>query len=79
MKVSTIIEGLLILSKYYDGDDQQYIGSYRHVYMCRTDKPLSIIDANRLFDLNWFQVDSNTDVCIEKREYDPNYGWAIYI
>lgn len=79
MKVSHLIEGLLILSRYYDEDDC-HLGSYRHeLYMCITDKPLSTSDANRLFDLGWYQVDPNTDMEVEGRDYNRNYGWGLHV
>ncbi len=83
MKLSNIIEGLTILSRYYDKPDGYHNSAYHEIlYAYSTDKPVSTEDVARLADLGWRQPDASTaddEGVWEAGDYDPNENWAAYV
>jgi hypothetical protein len=73
MQLSKIIEGLTVLSKYYDKDGYHTGAEHDQFYTYATDRPVSPDDVANLKELGWFQPDMEDDA-----EYDPEEGWSAF-
>jgi len=78
MKTSKIIEGMQILNTYYYQEDGYNTGAeHDYIYMCITDKPVSVPDLKRLIELGWEQpyADWEDEDSFTVSDYDPGEGW----
>lgn len=78
MILSKFIEGLQILKPHYEGEDGFHIGAEHdqfHAYATQT--PLTPEEAQRMFDLGWFQPETDEDDD-GNSPYDPEEGWSAF-
>ena len=79
MKTSAIIEGLMILSKYWDDDGYHCGGEHDAIWADKTPRPLDLNDVRRLIDLGWFQEDADCDdEDFAAKHYDADTGWNCF-
>lgn len=72
MKLSSFIEGLVILRGYYFGHDGYHTGTeHDQFYVYATDTPVSPENVAKLKELGWFQPNSD--------EYDPSAEWSAIV
>jgi len=75
MKLSNLIEGLQILSKYYR-DDGSHIGAeHDELYAYETHRRLEPDDVDRMAELGWIQHDVNWE---GPESYDQTASWVAY-
>jgi hypothetical protein len=75
MKIQAFIEGLNILSGYFDGGDGYHIGAeHDQFYVYATHKPLTDEDVAKMRELGWFQPDLGDDA-----PYSPEDGWSAFV
>ncbi len=75
MKLSHIIEGLQILSKYYETPDGYHTCAEHDVlHAYATPIPLSGEDLKRMYELGWGQEGRER----EPAEYDKDEGWYAF-
>ena len=71
MKLSELVQGIQILSTYYDDPDGYHVGADHDVlYLYATDRPLSAEDVTRMLSLGWFQESGTT--------YDAEEAWQSF-
>lgn len=69
--LNEILQGLLILKKYFDAGNKYNTGAEHDVfYVYKTDRPLSNSDVKEMKKNNWFQEDVD--------DYDEEEGWMYY-
>lgn len=80
MKLKQFIEGLTILSRYFDGEDGYHIGAEHDIiYVYETARPVEDTDLKRLVELGWFQPEAIHDrAAFRVDQYDPAESWAAY-
>lgn len=80
MQTKKLIEGLQILQKYYD-DQEDYHSGVEHdiLYAYATDKPVSEADLKRLEELGWHQPEAEEDDKGNNGSYNPEEGWAAFV
>ena len=81
MQLNKFIEGLAILSQYYDKPDGYHLSAdHDIIYIYPTDKSVPDADLKRLIELGFFQPDVDTD---DDRYsvgfYQAGEGWAAYV
>jgi hypothetical protein len=77
MKLSELLQGIQILSTYYDDPDGYHVGAEHDVlYLYATDRPLSAEHVARMLALGWFQESGATDD--EPEAYDAEEGWQSF-
>ena len=76
--INQMIEGLTILSKYYNKYGESYNLGADHdvVYIYQTDRPVSDEDVARLRKMSFFQENVDHE---EGEPYDPREGWMVYV
>lgn len=73
MRLSSFVEGVEILSKYYKSLDGHHMGAdHDIIYLCETDKIINDKDVFRLWELGFFQEGLD-------EEYDPEESWQCYV
>lgn len=76
MRLNRFIEGLQILSKYYDKLDGHHTGAeHDQFYAYQTDRPLTDEDLNRMVELGWFQPECGFE---SAADYKPSEGWSAF-
>ena len=77
MNLKNFIEGISILSNYYDNQEGGYHLGAEHdtIYLYSTGKPLSTSDVCRMHELGWWQDDCDSD----KGEYDQDSSWCAFV
>ena len=79
MKTSHILEGLTILSKYFNKDGYHCGAEHDIFYVHVTNNPINSIDLQRLVELKWFQPDVYYESDIfTTGDYNKDEGWACY-
>lgn len=88
MKVMAVIEGLTILTKYWDDLSLHHLEAIHHLeavpnVLCalRTNRPVSDGDIKRLIELGWFQNEGNyeEDEAFTPELYDREAEWFYYL
>lgn len=81
MKINDFIEGIQILSKYYDKPNGYHIGAEHDVfYVYSTDRQVATEDLNKLCELGWFQdADTGDEDEFKPEHYDPEEGWQAFM
>lgn len=75
MKMSNIIEGLQILSKYFDDKEGFRMGAEHDIiYVYSTDSPVMQEDLDRLEALGWMQPEVD-----DGEPYDSDESWGAYV
>jgi hypothetical protein len=79
MKLSNFVQGLMILTAYYEGADGYHLGAEHDIiYAYPTDTPMGMEAVKRMIELGWFQSDfDGEDFTVN--DYDPEDGWAAYV
>jgi len=73
MRLSSFVEGVEILSKYYKSLDGHHIGvGHDVIYLYPTDKPVEEKDCLRIWELGFFQEGFD-------ELYDPQESWQCYV
>lgn len=79
MTLDKLVEGIMILSKYFDKPDGYHIGAEHDIiYVFGTDKPVNDEDAAKLRELGWHQPDVDEDDD-GNAPYDSDEGWGAYV
>ena len=80
MKTLDIIEGMWVLSKYYDGETNHIIPERDILYMYATDREVSSRDLDILVDMGWEQEDGvcDSDGKFLIESYDVANSWCCY-
>ncbi len=74
MQLSKFIQGLTILSKYYDKPDGDHIGAeHDQFFAWATTRALEPDDIAKMRELGWFQPDQE-----DGAGYDPTKGWSTF-
>lgn len=74
MTRTNILNGLNLLSKYYNEGNEYTVGAEHDViYAYSTDVPLSEEDWYKLTGFGWTQQDVNSD---KFEDYSPEDGWS---
>jgi hypothetical protein len=83
MKISNLIVGLQILSKYYRNKEQIFSAAKdNEIEVSPTDDPLSDDDLKYLYKLGFHQKQQWADAWhrgIDPRPYDPTDSWIIIV
>ena len=81
MKNEYIIEGMTIISKYYNKDNNYNVGAEHDIlYLFETDKPVSKEDLKTLIDLGWTQEEADfVDETFTIAAYDQGLSWSAYV
>lgn len=75
MNLKNFLEGVAIISKYYDNPEGYHIGADNdQIYLYATDNAITEEDISTLRDLGWFQPEVGTD-----DEYSPGDGWSSWV
>lgn len=80
MKISGVVEGLVILQKYFDADGHHLGAGHDVIYVEPTSKPVGSEDLARLVELGWFQeevVGGDEDFGVAN--YCPDEGWSCFV
>lgn len=78
MKLSELVQGIQILSTYYDDPDGYHVGAEHDVlYLYATDRPLSEEDVKSMLALGWFQ-ESGASSEDEPEAYDAEEAWQSF-
>lgn len=81
MRLNHFVEGLQILSRYYEKPEGHHIGAeHDQFYAYATEKPLSTEDVARMLELGWFQPEAEYDHGddMKPENYDPAEGWSAF-
>lgn len=71
--MSSIIQGLTILQKYFNKDGWNICAEHDEISVAATDNPVSDEDYKVLKELGWFQ-DGHDEGC----SYDQQDYWKVY-
>lgn len=78
MMLSNFIEGLQILRGHYHHGDGYHIGAeHDQFFAYTTDTPLTPEEAERMFNLGWFQPDT-TEGEDGNKTYQEWDGWSAF-
>ena len=77
--MKNLIEGLQILSKYYNNlNDCRISAAHDTIYISTTDNEIPESDVNKLIELGWFQ-----DVYFGDKftygDYEYNKSWVLFV
>lgn len=84
MTTKGIVEGLLLLEKYYDADTAGYntTAGYKKIIAYSTSRPVSQPDIERLIKLGWYQEDKlgepDEDGNFHAGQYNPDSSWYCF-
>lgn len=79
MKLDKLVEGITILSRYFDDPAGRHVGAEHDIiYVYETNNPVSDEDVVKLKELGWHQpeVDEDDD---GNAPYDPEEGWGAFV
>lgn len=74
MNLANLIEGLAILSKYFNDPSGYYVqADHDVIYITATNIPVQLRDVELLYELGFFQKGEDT-----LDSYDPDKDWQAY-
>lgn len=81
MTLNDLIEGLVLLQKYYADPDGYYINTgHEQIFADSTLRLLTSDDYLKMRKLGWFQPEApDDDDNFDYKNYEPEDGWSCFI